>query len=56
MKDCNLLNIHTPEDPLQAVLKQGAQQLLQQAIDIEVQALLARVTVLQLLLLFSTPA
>ena len=39
MKDCNLLNIHTPEDPLQAVLKQGAQQLLQQAIDIEPLAL-----------------
>lgn len=41
MTDCNLLNIHTPEDPLQAVLKQGAQQLLQQAIESELQALLA---------------
>lgn len=42
MTDCKLLNLHTPEaeDPLQTILKQGAQQLLQQAIEAEVIELL----------------
>lgn len=43
MTDCNLIDLHTPEatDPLLSVLKQGAQQLLQQAIEAEVQELLS---------------
>ena len=42
MTDCNLLNPHTPapEDSLQILLKQGAQQLLQQAIEAELQEML----------------
>lgn len=44
MKNCNLLSLQTPEaqDPLQAILKQGAQQLLQQAIEAELAELLAQ--------------
>ena len=42
MTDCNLLNPQAPapEDSLQILLKQGAQQLLQQAIEAELQELL----------------
>lgn len=49
MKDCNLLTLQTPEaqDPLQAILKQGAQQLLQQAIEAELAELLAQYSTLK---------
>jgi transposase-like protein len=38
----NVISIETPENPLEQLLKKGAQQLLAQAIDAELAALLAR--------------
>jgi len=44
MTDYKVFPLHTPEaeDPLQAILKQGARQLLQQAIEAELEELLAK--------------
>ena len=45
MTDNNVSQLHKPEpvDILQQVLKQGAQELLAKAIEVEVQQLLARI-------------
>ena len=43
----NVTDLHRPENPLNELLKQGAQQLLAQAIEAEVQALLEHCSTLQ---------
>ena len=43
----NVTELHKPENPLNEPLKQGAQQLLAQAIEVEVQALLEHFSTLQ---------
>lgn len=40
--DNNIISLNTPENPLEALLKQGAQQLLAQAIEAELSELLAQ--------------
>ena len=45
--DHNVTELHKPENPLNELLKQGAQQLLAQAIEAEVQALLEHFSTLQ---------
>ena len=45
--DHNVTDFHKPENPLNELLKQGAQQLLAQAIEAEVQALLEHFSTLQ---------
>lgn len=45
--DHNVTELHKPENPLNELLKQGAQQLLAQAIEAEVQALLEYFSTLQ---------
>lgn len=39
-QDSNVISINVPEDPLQQLLKDGARQLLAQAIEAEVASLL----------------
>ncbi len=41
-KDNNLIELHELDNPLNQLLKQGAQQLLAQAIEAEIQSLLAQ--------------
>ena len=43
----NVTDLHRPENPLNELLKQGAQQLLAQAIEAEVQVLLEQLSALQ---------
>lgn len=43
----NVAELHKPDNPLNELLKQGAQQLLAQAIEVEVQALLEHLSELQ---------
>jgi transposase-like protein len=47
MADNNVTALHKPENPLNELLKQGAQQLLAQAIEAEVQQLLAQFETLE---------
>lgn len=42
MTDTNLVTLNTPENPLGALLKQGAQNLLMKAVEAELQALLTQ--------------